>query len=98
MKQLKIILRPGKYKYTIILKGNKMLGYRMTEKQEDELLAELRENILNRYHSSEYWDGDIIHVFAQENNLQKEVNCQNCRKLGGNTCQGFGIESGCFEE
>lgn len=48
------------------------MGFGMSKKQEGVLREILRNNILERYDNAEYWDIDIVEVFATENKL-KEV-------------------------
>ncbi len=45
------------------------LGYWMDEKTKDDLLLELRKNILDRYDNEEHWDKDIIDNFVAKHNL-----------------------------
>ena len=45
-------------------------GYKMTSQQLLELQEILREDILLRYDNEEYYDKELIEVFAQDNNLE----------------------------
>ena len=55
-----------------MVKRISFFGFEMTEKQRFELDDLLREDILDRYNNSEYWDPDIIETFAHEKRLAKE--------------------------
>ena len=49
-------------------------GYKMTEGQEEELSELLKQDILDRYNNSEYWNDDIIENYVADNRLEKTKN------------------------
>lgn len=46
-------------------------GFKMTENQREELRELLTADILERYDNSEYWDPDVVEVFATEHRLKR---------------------------
>jgi len=52
------------------------------DKLSDKLLDILKEDILERYHNSEYWEDDLIGAFRQDEKLTDKEFKELCEIMG----------------